>query len=429
MATNGELEIRRDNSVARAIAYSSTFIAEKAKGAEVWDVEGKRYIDFCGGIGCQNVGHTNVSVAKAIKHQLDHFTHTCFQITPYESYIALAEKLNTLLPGKFKKKSLFFSAGGEAVENAVKIARYYTGRPALITFTNGYHGRSYMGMALSARMIPFKQGFQPFPGDVFRLPFPDKYHGVSMEDTRRAFEILFRSDCTPDQIAAIFVEPVQGEGGYNIATSEFLEFLRIICDENGIVFVADEIQSGIGRAGKMFAMEHFDICPDLTCVGKSIGGGLPISGIVGKADIIDSVPPGGLGGTFGGNPIACSAALAVLDIIEKENLLDRGLEIGPTIDRRLNRMAQRNTLECIGDVRSLGCMNAIEIVKNRKTCEPNGDLAAKIAQRALKNGLILITAGPTRNVIRLLVPLTISDNLLEEGLDILEHSLEEAVLK
>lgn len=427
MTTNKEFEIRRDNAVARAIAYSSTFIAERAENAEIWDVEGKRYIDFCGGIGCQNTGHRNDRVVSAIKQQLDSLTHTCFQVTPYESYITLAERLNALLPGDFAKKSLFFSAGGEAVENAIKIARYYTKRPALITFTNGYHGRSYMGMALSARMIPFKQGFGPFPSDIYRLPFPDDFHGISLEDTKRAFDTLFRSDCPPDQIAAIFFEPVQGEGGYNIATPEFVEYLRDLCDAHGIVLVADEIQSGMGRTGKMFAMEHFGIHPDLCCIGKSIGGGLPISGVVGRADIIDTVPPGGLGGTFGGNPLACAAALAVLDEIETENLLARGLNMGERIDARLRKMAQRNSLDCIGDVRALGCMNAIEIVRDRQSRDPDGELAAKIAQRALHNGLILVTAGPTRNVIRLLVPLSISEQVLDEGLDLLEQSLEEAV--
>ena len=425
--SNQEFEARRDKAVARAIAYSSTFVADRAENAEVWDVEGKRYIDFCGGIGCQNVGHRNSRVVTAIKDQLDRLTHTCFQVTPYKSYIELAERLNALLPGDFAKKSLFFSAGGEAVENAIKIARYYTRRPAMITFTNGYHGRSYMGMALSARMVPFKEGFGPFPGEIYRLPFPDDFHNVSLEDTKRAFETLFRSDCPPDQIAAMFFEPVQGEGGYNIAAPEFLDYLRALCDEHGIVLVADEIQTGMGRTGKMFAMEHYGISPDLTCIGKSIGGGLPISGIVGKADIIDSVPPGGLGGTFGGNPIACAAALAVLDEIEQEDLLQCGLDLGTQIDDRLRKMAQRNSFDCIGDVRALGCMNAIEIVSGRDSREPNGDLTAKIAAKALNNGLILITAGPARNVIRLLVPLSASPDLVDEGLDILETSLEEAL--
>lgn len=427
MMTNREFEKRRDKAVARAIAFSSTFVAERAKNAEVWDVEGKRYIDFCGGIGCQNVGHRNDRVVAAIKDQLDHLTHTCFQVTPYRPYIELAERLNALLPGDFAKKSLFFSAGGEAVENAIKIARYSTRRPALITFTNGYHGRSYMGMALSARMVPFKEGFGPFPGEIYRLPFPDAFHNVTLEDTKRAFETLFRSDCPPNQIAAMFFEPVQGEGGYNIATPEFLEYLRALCDDHGIVLVADEVQTSMGRTGKMFAMEHYGINPDLTCIGKSIGGGLPISGIVGKAEIIDAVPPGGLGGTFGGNPISCAAALAVLDVIEQDDLLQRGLDMGVQIDTRLRRMAQRNSFDCIGDVRALGCMNAIEIVTDRNSGAPNGDLTAKIVSHALHSGLILLTAGPSRNVIRLLVPLTASPDLVDEGLDILQTSLEEAL--
>lgn len=426
--SNLEFEARRDNAVARAVSFSSTFVAERAENAEVWDVEGNRYIDFCGGIGCQNVGHRNPQVLAAIKDQLDHLTHTCFQVTPYKSYIELAERLNALLPGDFAKKSLFFSAGGEAVENAIKIARYYTRRPALITFTNGYHGRSYMGMALSARMVPFKEGFGPFPGEIYRLPFPDDFHNVTIEDTKHAFETLFRSDCPPDQIAAIFFEPVQGEGGYNIATLQFLEYLRALCDEHGIVLVADEIQTGMGRTGKMFAMEHYGINPDLTCIGKSIGGGLPISGIVGRADIIDSVPAGGLGGTFGGNPIACAAALAVLNVIEEESMLQRGLEMGNQIDIRLRKMAQRNVFDCIGDVRALGCMNAIEIVEDRTSRVPNGDLTAKIVEKALKNGLVLLTAGPSRNIIRLLVPLSASLELVDEGLDILEKSIEEALV-
>ena len=426
MATNKEFELRRDDSVAKAIAYSSTFIADRAENTEIWDVEGKRYIDFCGGIGCQNTGHRNQRVVDAIKNQLDTLTHTCFQVTPYESYIELAERLNDIYPGNFKKKSMFFSAGGEAVENAVKVARYYTKRPAIITFTNGYHGRSYMGMALSARMIPFKQGFGPFPGDIYRLPFPDEFRGITLEDTKKAFATLFRSDCPPDQISAIFFEPVQGEGGYNIATQDFVSYLRELCDEHGIVMVADEIQSGIGRTGKMFAMEHFGIDPDLTCVGKSIGGGLPISGVVGKASIIDTVPPGGLGGTFGGNPMACAAALAVLETIEKDGLLSKGLKIGEVIDKRLREMSLKNSMQNIGDVRGLGCMNAIELVKDRDTLEPDGDMAAKVAQIALKKGLILVTAGPTRNVIRILVPLSADLKVIEEGLDILEASLEEA---
>ncbi len=427
MITNAEIYQRRDDSVARAIAYSATFVAARAEGGEVWDVEGNRFIDFCGGIGCQNVGHGHPKVIAVMEAQIKSFTHTCFQISPYESYVELAERLNELLPGDFEKKSIFFSAGGEAVENAVKIARYHTRRPGLITFTNGYHGRSYMGMGLSARLNPFKVGFRPFPTEIYRMPFPDAYHGVSLDDTKRAFDTLFRSDIEPEQIAALFYEPVQGEGGYNIADPEFMHYIRDLCDQHGIVMVADEIQTGFGRTGKLFAMEHFGVAADLTCVGKSMGGGLPLSGIVGRADIMDSVPPGGLGGTFGGNPVACAAALAVLEVIEENNLLDKGLELGRQIDDRFHKMAENPECRCIGDIRSLGCMNAIEIVADREGRKPAGDLTAEIARIALTKGLVLVTAGPTRNVIRVLVPLSTSPDIINDGLDILEESIVEAM--
>ena len=427
MTTNAEIYNQRDQHVARAIAYSTTFVAERAEGGEVWDVEGKRYIDFCGGIGCQNIGHGHPKVIAAMEKQLKQFTHTCFQISPYQNYVDLAARLNQLTPGNFAKKSLFFSAGGEAVENAVKIARYHTRRPALLTFTNGYHGRSYMGMGLSARMNPFKVGFRPFPTEIYRIPFPDAFHRVSLDDTRRAIETLFRSDVEPDQVAAVFFEPVQGEGGYNIAEDAFIHYLRDLCDQHGIVMVADEIQTGFGRTGKMFAMQHFDVAADLTCIGKSMGGGLPLSGIVGKADIVDSVPGGGLGGTFGGNPVACAAALAVMEVIEEEGLLEKGLMLGRLIDERFKAMAENPHCSCIGDVRSMGCMNAIEIVTDRDTREPDGDLTAEIVRIALSKGLILVTAGPTRNVIRILVPLSTSSEIVNEGLDILEQSICEAM--
>ncbi len=275
-------------------------------------------------------------------------------------------------------------------------------------------------------MTPFKVGFRPFPTEIYRIPFPDAYHRVTLDDTKRAFDTLFRSDVEPTQIAAAFFEPVQGEGGYNVAEPAFIAYLRELCDQYGIVMVADEIQSGFGRSGKMFAMEHFGIAPDLTCVGKSMGGGLPLSGIVGRADIIDSVPAGGLGGTFGGNPVACAAALAVLDIIDKEGLLEQGLKLGAHIDDRFKKMRNKNAISCIGDVRALGCMNAIEIVADQETREPSGDLAAEIVRIALSKGLILITAGPTRNVIRVLVPLSASIEIIDEGINILDASISQA---
>ncbi len=426
MKTNADYDSRRDDAVARAIAYTSTFTAAKAEGSEIWDIEGNRYIDFCGGIGCQNAGHRHPKVIAAIKQQLDAFTHTCFQISPYESYIRLAERLNTLAPGDFEKKSLFFSAGGEAVENAIKIARYYTGRSALITFTNGYHGRSYMGMGLSARMRPFKAGFRPFPTEIYRVAFPDAYHRVTLDDSKRGFETLFKCDVLPEDVAAIVFEPMQGEGGYNVAEEDFLVYLRELCDAHGIVLVADEIQTGFGRTGKLFAMEHFSVDADLTCIGKSMGGGLPLSGIVGRKDVIDSVPPGGLGGTFGGNPLGCVAGNAMLDVLQVERLLDQGLAMGVHLRKRLEAMADRPELACIGDVRGLGAMVAFEIVKDRETREPDGDLAARAMQIALKQGLILVGAGPERNVIRILSPLNTPLPILDEGLDIIEIALVEA---
>ena len=423
MNTNSEFDVRRNKAVARAVGYTSTFTAARAENAEVWDVEDKRYIDFCGGIGCQNVGHRHPKVVAAIENQLGQLTHTCFQISPYKSYIELAERINAVSPGDFVKKSLFFSSGGEAVENAIKIARYYTRKPAIITFTNGYHGRSYMGIGLSSRMSPFKEGFRPFPTEIYRMPFPDDYHGVSREDAIRGIETLLKSDADADSIGAVIFEPVQGEGGYNIADGEFLRWIRDFCEQNNIVLIADEIQTGCGRSGKMFACEHFDLVPDLTCIGKSIGGGLPLSGVVGRADIIDSVPPGGLGGTFGGNPLGCAAALAVLDVIAEENLLDRGLELGARIGKRFATMASSDEFFCVGDARGLGAMNAIEIVKDRASRKPDRELTAAIISAALEQGLILIGAGPERNVIRVLVPLTAPFELIDEGLDILESAI------
>jgi 4-aminobutyrate aminotransferase/4-aminobutyrate aminotransferase/(S)-3-amino-2-methylpropionate transaminase len=426
MTTNSDYDSRRDDAVARAIAYTSTFTAAKAEGSEIWDIEGNRYIDFCGGIGCQNAGHRHPKVVAAIKQQLDAFTHTCFQISPYESYIRLAERLNTLAPGDFEKKSLFFSAGGEAVENAIKIARCHTGRPALVTFTNGYHGRSYMGMGLSARMRPFKVGFRPFPTEIYRVPFPDAYHRVALDDAKRGFDTLFRSDVLPEDIAAIVFEPMQGEGGYNVAEEAFVTYLRELCDTHGIVLIADEIQTGFGRTGKIFAMEHFGVAADLTCIGKSMGGGLPLSGIVGRKDVIDSVPPGGLGGTFGGNPLGCVAGNAMLDVLQEERLLDQGVAMGQRLRARLEAMALEPRLQCIGDVRGLGAMVAFEIVKNRETRAPDGDLAGRAMQIALKKGLILVGAGPERNVVRILAPLNTPAAILDEGLDMLEAALIEA---
>jgi 4-aminobutyrate aminotransferase/4-aminobutyrate aminotransferase/(S)-3-amino-2-methylpropionate transaminase len=426
MLTNSDWNSRRADSVARAISYTSTFTAARAEGSEIWDVEGKRYIDFCGGIACQNAGHRHPRVIAAIRDQLDAFTHTCFQISPYEGYIRLAERLNVLAPGDFEKKSLFFSSGGEAIENAIKIARFHTGRPALVVFTNGYHGRSYMGMGLSARMRPFKAGFRPFPTEIYRVPFADAYHRVSLEDTRRGFETLFKSEVLPSDVAAVVFEPMQGEGGYNVAEPGFIALVRELCDDHGIVMIADEIQTGFGRTGKLFAMEHFGVAADLACIGKSMGGGLPMSGIVGRAEIIDSVSPGGLGGTFGGNPLGCAAANAMLDVLQEEGMLEQGLDQGKRLRNRLEAMAANAALACIGDVRGLGAMVAIEIVKDRESREPDGALAVRAMELALKKGLVLVGAGPERNVIRFLAPLNTPPAILDEGMEVLEAALIDA---
>lgn len=421
------MEQRRQQSCARAVAYASTFVAARAEGAELWDVEGRRYIDFCGGIGCMNTGHSHPHVIAAVKQQLEKFTHTCFQISPYESYIQLAERLNHLVPGDEPKKSLFFSAGAEAVENAVKIARAYTGRPAIVSFTGGYHGRSFMTMGLSSRMVPFKRHFAPFPTEIYRVPFPSRFQRIEVDDTFRSIDTLFRSDVDPDRIAAFIFEPVQGEGGYTVADFEFLRRLRELCDAHGILMIDDEIQSGMGRTGKLFAIEHSGVAPELICVGKSIGGGLPLSGVVGRADVVDAPPPGALGGTFGGNPLACAAALAVLDVIEKEDLLDRAGKLGRLLKHRLDAMSKRKEFDCIGEVRGLGCMMAFELVKDRESRMPNGELARNVISIALQNGLVLVGAGSFANVIRIMAPLTATQAIVAEGLDILEAALSEAV--
>lgn len=428
MNTNAQIDARREHSCARAVAYASTFVAAEARNAEIWDVEGRRYIDFGGGISCMNTGHAHPKVVAAIEAQAKRFTHTCFQISPYESYVELAERLNALAPGVEQKKSMFLSAGAEAVENAIKIARLYTGRPGLITFTGGYHGRSYMTMGLSSRMVPFKKGFAPFPSEIYRVPFPSEYQGITTQQTFDAIETLFRSDVEPERVAGVILEPVQGEGGgFTVAGFDFLQRLRVLCDDYGILLIADEIQSGMGRTGKMFAIEHSGVVPDLICVGKSIGAGLPLSGVIGRAEVVDSTPPGALGGTYGGNPLACAAALAVLDIIQEEGLLARATALGARIRKRLETMAARNKLACIGDVRGLGCMMAMELVKSRKTREPATALTKTTIERALKHGLVLVGAGAFSNVIRVMVPLTAPDAIVDEGLDILEASLEETV--
>jgi 4-aminobutyrate aminotransferase/(S)-3-amino-2-methylpropionate transaminase len=389
-------------------------------------VEGKRYIDFASGIAVLNTGHMHPKVSAAVSAQLENFSHTCFQITPYEAYVRLAERLNRLMPGSTPKKTIFLTTGAEAVENAIKIARAYTGRPAIISFSGAFHGRTMMGMALTGKVVPYKTGFGPFPASIYHVPFPIAYHGVTEEDSLRALETLFKSDVDPATVAAMIIEPVQGEGGFYIASPKFLQALRRLCDEYGILLVVDEIQTGFARTGKMFAVEHAGIEPDLMTMAKSLAGGFPLSAVTGKAKIMDAPAPGGLGGTYAGSPLACAAADAVLDVIEEEDLCARAVEQGRQIADRLNAMAKTNALKStIGEVRALGAMVAVELVQNGDAGQPAADLTKALVQECAKKGLIILACGVRGNVIRFLAPLTASETIVNEGLDILESVLRD----
>jgi len=422
---NQDLLARRNEAVARGVANMHNIFADRADNAEVWDVEGNRFIDFAGGIGVLNTGHRHSKVMAAVEEQLKRYTHTCFQVMPYEPYIALAERLNDLAPGDAPKKTLFLSTGAEAVENAVKIARAHTRRSALIAFNGGYHGRTMMTLGLTGKVVPYKMGFGPFPNEIYHVPFPNEVHGISIDDSLTALENLFKADVDPSRVAAIIIEPVQGEGGFYAAPFEFLRRLRTICDERGILLIVDEVQAGAARTGKMFAIEHSGVVPDLITLAKSIAGGFPISAVVGRADVMDSVGPGGLGGTYAGSPIACAAALAVLDVIAEENLLERSLVLGERMKNRLAGMM--NQFACIGDVRGLGSMVAMELFKDDQARTPDPELTKALVGKAAERGLILLSCGVYGNTIRILVPLTASDELVDEGLDIIASCLGELV--
>jgi 4-aminobutyrate aminotransferase/(S)-3-amino-2-methylpropionate transaminase len=423
MATNTELQQRRLEAVAPGVASMLPVFCQRAENAELWDVEGKRYIDFASGISVLNTGHLHPRVKAAAEAQLREFSHACFQVTPYESYVALAERLNRLVPGGTPKKTLLMSTGAEAVENAVKIARAFTRRSGLIAFGGGFHGRTMMALALTGKMVPYKQGFGPFPAECYHAPFPVDYHGVSVEDSVEALIALFHADVDPSRVAAMIVEPVLGEGGFYIAPPEFLRELRRLCDEHGIVLVVDEIQTGFARTGRMFAVEYAGIEPDIVTMAKSLAGGFPLSAVTGKAEIMEAPGPGGLGGTYAGSPLACAAALAVIDVIEQEKLADRALRIGDLIVSRLEAMAADERLSCIGDVRHLGAMAAMELVTNRDTRAPDPELTKALVQGAASKGLVILSCGTRGNVIRFLTPLTASDEVIDEGLDILQETL------
>jgi 4-aminobutyrate aminotransferase len=424
MTTNSELLERRQQAVARGVYSSTPIFAERAQNAELWDADGKRYIDFAVGIAVCNTGHCHPKIMAAAKAQCDLFTHTAFQVSAYETYIALAERLNELAPME-DAKSIFFSTGAEAVENAIKISRIATGRQGVIAFKGAFHGRTALTSALTGKIIPYKAGGGvPLPA-VFHAPFPVPHHGITVDDALAGLETIFKVDIEAKDVAAIIVEPVQGEGGFYQAPAEFLQALRTVCDQHGIIMVCDEIQTGFGRTGKMFAIEHSGVVPDLITVAKAIAGGFPISGVVGKRSVIDQPGPGGMGGTYGGNPVACAAAHAAISVIQDENLCERSAQIGARMVERLLEMKSRDDVPPIGDVRGLGAMVAFELVKEKGGNEPDPEAVAAVTAKALQNGLILLACGYWGNSVRLLAPLTIPDHHLEEGLDIIERSLLE----
>jgi 4-aminobutyrate aminotransferase/(S)-3-amino-2-methylpropionate transaminase len=427
-----ELMERRRGAVTGGTASLSPIFTAEAKGALLTDVDGNTFIDFAGGIGAINVGHADERVARAVKEQVDRFTHTCFSLSHYEPYVELAERLNALAPGDFEKRSWFANSGAEAVENAVKIARTYTGRQAVLAFEGAFHGRTLLTMSLTGKVDPYKRGFGPFAPEVYRLPAPYAYRcpagrGCSGGCEGACFagiERVFRTTVDPGSVAAVVVEPVLGEGGFVPFPAHYLRRLRELCDQHGIVFVADEVQTGFGRTGKMFGIEHSGVVPDLLITSKSMAGGLPLSGVTGRAEIMDSVSPGGIGTTFGGNPLSCAAALTVLDIFEEDGLLARAVLLGERVQEAMRELQREH--EMVGDVRGLGPMAAMEIVADREGREPGKELTGRVVEHALRNGLLLVTAGQYGNVIRTMMPLNIGDEELEEGFAILDRAMAAA---
>lgn len=418
--SNAALMARRNAAVARGVGQAHEIFVSRAANAEVWDVEGRRYIDFAGGIAVLNTGHCHPEISAAVKAQVDLYSHTCFQVLAYEPYVELAERLNALAPGNFAKKSIFLSTGAEAVENAVKIARAHTRRPGVIAFNGGYHGRTMMTLGLTGKVAPYKLGFGPFPGEVFHALYPNALHGVSVDDALHSVELLFKNDIEPERVAAFILEPVQGEGGFYVAPNDFVEGLRALADRHGILIIADEVQTGAGRTGTWFASEQWPVAPDLITTAKSMAGGFPISGVVGRAEVMDAPAPGGLGGTYAGSPIGCAAALAVLKVFDDEQLLARSRALGERLTAGLRRIAAG--VPAIGDVRGLGAMVAIELFEDGDTARPDAGLTRRVVAEAARRGLILLSCGTYGNVIRLLVPLTASDLLVDEGLALLADS-------
>ena len=420
---NIDLLARRNAAIPRALTHATAVYAHHARNSEVWDVEGRRYVDFAGGIAVLNTGHCHPRVIAAATEQMGRFTHTCVQVLAYEPYVELAERLNALAPFAGPARTIFFTTGAEAVENSIKIARAATGRSGVIAFAGSFHGRTILTSALTGKTLPYKRGFGPFPAEIYHLPFPIEHHNVTVAESLKALEFLFRADIEPQRVAAIIIEPVQGEGGFYEAPAELLVALREICDQHGIVLIADEVQSGFARTGKMFAIEHSGVQPDLVTVAKSLAGGFPLSGVIGREAIMQAAEPGGLGGTYAGNPIACAAALAVLDVIADEGLMARAVVVGDRIKARVAEIAQRNDTLPIGAIRGPGAMVGFEIFAERGGTEPDAAATKQVTARALEEGLILLSCGVFANVIRVLVPLTVPDDVLDEGLLMLERAL------
>lgn len=421
--TNADLMARRTAAVPRGVGQIHPIFAESAKNATVTDVEGREFIDFAGGIAVLNTGHVHPKIIAAVTAQLNKLTHTCFQVLAYEPYVELCEKINAKVPGDFAKKTLLVTTGSEAVENAVKIARAATGRAGVIAFTGAYHGRTMMTLGLTGKVVPYSAGMGLMPGGIFRALYPNELHGVSVDDSIASIERIFKNDAEPRDIAAIIIEPVQGEGGFYVAPKEFMKRLRALCDQHGILLIADEVQTGAGRTGTFFAMEQMGVAADLTTFAKSIAGGFPLAGVCGKAEYMDAIAPGGLGGTYAGSPIACAAALAVMDVFEEEHLLDRCKAVGERLVTGLKAIQSKYPV--IGEVRALGAMIAVELFENGDTHKPNAAAVAQVVAKARDKGLILLSCGTYGNVLRVLVPLTSPDEQLDKGLAIIEECFSE----
>ncbi|MFD2191265.1 4-aminobutyrate--2-oxoglutarate transaminase [Pistricoccus aurantiacus] len=423
---NAQLNELKQRYVASGAASPSTQFADHAENAELWDADGKRFVDFAGGIGVLNLGHRHPKVVEAIKAQLDKLMHTCQTVMPYAPYVQLAEKLCHLSPVKGEAKAMLVNSGAEALENAVKIARAATGRSGIICFDGSFHGRTFMTLAMTGKVLPYKNDFGPMPGDVYRAPFPVPYHGISGEDSLDSIKKLFKTDIAPHRVAAIVIEPIQGEGGFYIAPKRFLKALRELCDEHGILLIVDEVQCGFARTGKLFALEHYDgLQADIMTMAKSLADGMPLSAVVGTAEVMDSSGPNSLGGTYSGNPLSCAAALAVIEAIEEENLLEKSAALGNKLAKRFEQWRER--FGPVDNPRKVGAMAAFELVKDKASRTPDPGLTAALCAKAKEKGLILLSCGFWANSIRILVPITVSDEVLEEGLGIIENCLEELV--